>query len=285
MGRSMYDRLLDLWSRLPVDVAPAVYYCERGGSMDMAAEPINAATNLAFILAAVLAACRIWSSTLQGDERRSMYALSGLMALVGVGSALFHTQPISVAKWADIIPIGLFMLAALAMSLRGLIGVSRLLTKVMLVAFLGATGWIVLATRFLPCPAAARLSADDAWWNIACLNGGTAYLPALFAYLAVTVMLVRRHQAARGPFEFGAMAFVAGFAARTVDVVKCPVVMTDGFAITGHALWHVAMALVALATTEGLLRGLTTPRPDAEDRDAGTPDENAITGAAVRSRS
>ena len=67
-------------------------YCERTGA-GFWAEPVNAMTNLAFLVAAV-----------------------------GVGSFLWHTFATPWAEWADVIPIGLFIAVFLASFLRRVAG-------------------------------------------------------------------------------------------------------------------------------------------------------------------
>jgi hypothetical protein len=83
-------------------------YCERlDGSFW--AEPANALTNLAFLVAAVLAAVQVRRGL--GRAPLDLAVLSGLLAVISVGSFLFHTLATGWAGLADTVPIGLFMLA------------------------------------------------------------------------------------------------------------------------------------------------------------------------------
>src|SRR6185369_5412962 len=84
------------------------HYCERT-SPDLDAELVNAFTNAAFLLGARLA----WR--MQGRQPHSAASplIQGLivaMAVVGLGSFLFHTIGTRWAEWGDVIPILVFML-------------------------------------------------------------------------------------------------------------------------------------------------------------------------------
>lgn len=77
-------------------------YCERLGP-GLWAEPLNAITNLAFLLAALIMARRARG---HGLPR----LLAAELALIGAGSSLFHPVAQGWAGLADVIPIVLFSL-------------------------------------------------------------------------------------------------------------------------------------------------------------------------------
>src|SRR5687768_2996924 len=91
-------------------------YCERGADAAFWAEPLNALSNIAF-LAAALAAGRELAGRPTGGRRHFEALLVVLVAVIGVGSFLFHTLATRWAMYADVIPIGLFMLAYWAYTL------------------------------------------------------------------------------------------------------------------------------------------------------------------------
>lgn len=104
-----------------MDFSRRIYgYCERGfypgpGADAFWAEPINAITNLAFIMAAVLGLIVALSA------RRMDGPVSWLILLtfcVGVGSFMFHTYAVVWAAMTDTIPIMLFILSYFAISMR-----------------------------------------------------------------------------------------------------------------------------------------------------------------------
>jgi len=97
---------------LIADISPDMcrsvdHYCERT-SAAFDAEPINALTNLAFLIGALVA----WrlAQGRPGRQDRLITAMIMTMALVGLGSMLFHTVATRWAEWGDVIPILVFML-------------------------------------------------------------------------------------------------------------------------------------------------------------------------------
>jgi hypothetical protein len=79
-------------------------YCERTDPSYWS-EPINAVTNAAFMIAALVMAARVRG---QGLPLASL--LCGLLFVIGIGSFLFHTHAQVWAAMADTIPIVLFSL-------------------------------------------------------------------------------------------------------------------------------------------------------------------------------
>ena len=82
---------------------PVMAYCERTGPAFWA-EPVNALTNAAFLIAAALL-CR--RADVRGDP--PALALAILTGIVGIGSFLFHTLAVHWSMLADVIPIALFI--------------------------------------------------------------------------------------------------------------------------------------------------------------------------------
>lgn len=76
-------------------------YCERLGP-DYWAEPLNALTNAAFVVAALV----MWRRVDGVLER----ALCLILVVIGIGSYLFHTHATAWAGVADVAPIVLFSL-------------------------------------------------------------------------------------------------------------------------------------------------------------------------------
>jgi hypothetical protein len=97
-----------MWS-MPIDL-----YCERL-TPSFWAEPVNAVSNLAFLLAAI-AAFDLWRRAGKGD--RAILALIAVIAAVGFGSFAFHTLATRGAMWLDVIPIGLFIYGYFLLAMR-----------------------------------------------------------------------------------------------------------------------------------------------------------------------
>src|SRR6056297_1606654 len=91
-------------------------YCERLGP-GYWAEPVNALTNLAFLLAALAMAWR-----LRGTGLPLAWAMVVLLALVGLGSFLFHTHAQGWAALADTGAILAFILLYLYAASRDFLG-------------------------------------------------------------------------------------------------------------------------------------------------------------------
>lgn len=95
-------------------------YCERIAP-GFWGEPLNAVTNLAFIIAAAVA----WR-LVRGRGVPELYALTAILFLIGVGSFLFHTFATGWAGAADVLPILAFVLLYLYSANRHLLGMRRI---------------------------------------------------------------------------------------------------------------------------------------------------------------
>jgi Ceramidase len=214
-------------------------YCERGQSGAFWAEPFNAVSNGAFILAAI-AAAMVW--TRQPATRRGMseLALTGLVAVIGTGSFLFHTFATRWSAIADVAPIGLFMVAYLAYALRRYLGFGWIGAGAGLLAFAALTQ----AAFAAPCPAVLEGLVRGG----RCLNGSIGYLPAFAMLLAVGIAAgVRRHAAA--PYLLAsAGVFALSLTARSLDLEVCSASRILGQVRGTHAVWHTlnAVTLVVL---------------------------------------
>src|SRR3546814_19586540 len=95
-------------------------YCERLGPC-LWAEPLNAFTNLAFIVAGIVlvAALRRAGPAVRRDP--AMLGLVLLLFVIGIGSGLFHPFAVAWAALADVIPVALFILLYLYLALRRLV--------------------------------------------------------------------------------------------------------------------------------------------------------------------
>jgi hypothetical protein len=199
-------------------------YCERIGP-GLFAEPVNALSNGAFLLAAaVIASMARARQRLDGGLR----LLVALVAAIGVGSALFHTLANGWALLADLLPILLFQLVFLALYLRRNVGAGGGATALSVGAFL-------VAGQF--CRRFPQL-----------LNGSLAYLPAL----ALLLLLGWHHRrtSRREPLLLlgAAGVFAASLAFRTLDPLVCPVLP-----VGTHFLWHGLNAVVLVLTARSLL--------------------------------
>ena len=142
-------------------------YCERTDP-SFWAEPVNAVSNVAFLIAAAVA---YWQYRRRGLHDWPVAALIAIAAVVGVGSFIFHTVATQGTMLFDVIPIAVFIYSYLLFALRRYLGLSLTLSVVLLVGFAALTF------------AEAALVPHDA------LNGSHAYLPALVATFVVGLLV------------------------------------------------------------------------------------------------
>lgn len=190
-------------------------YCERLGP-GLLAEPFNAATNIAFFLAA----WALWrlakrSSTVTADAG----ILIALIVAIGIGSSLFHTFATRWAHWLDIIPILLFQLAFLWIYARRVVTLRFAATAAFVAAFLV----VALYSREFPH----------------LLNRSLMYAPALFVMLALGVYHWQYQISHRFCLLGAAGTLFVSVFFRTIDQAIC-----EQFPLGTHFLWHLLNAVV-----------------------------------------
>ena len=184
-------------------------YCER---MDASywAEPINAVTNIAFILAALF----MW--------RRSAglplaQALCVVLFAIGVGSFLFHTHATGWAAMTDVVPSVAYILLYIYVANR---------------AFLGLGLWGALGGVALFIPYAGMMV--PAFSLIPGLGSSAGYAPVpLLIYFYALWLKDRAPETAKG-LAIGATILVVSLTFRTIDLPLC-----DGFPMGTHFMWHI----------------------------------------------
>jgi hypothetical protein len=210
-------------------------YCERGQDPSIWAEPLNALSNGAFLVAALVAGRRLAAlppgTAIQRVERLWLGALAVLTAVIGLGSALFHTYATRWALIADVLPITLFMLAYLAYALRAFLGV----------------GWpaivLVLPAFLLTGSAAGRLACSAGDGTTApCLNGSLGYGPALLALVLVGLLARARGPSGRTLLR-AAGVFLVSLTLRTLDQAVCSETTVLGEPRGTHFFWHLLNGL------------------------------------------
>ena len=194
---------------VPIDL-----YCERTDA-SFWAEPANALTNMAFLIAAAAA---FWLWRRAGSRDWPALALIIVVVAVGIGSFAFHTLATRGAVLADVIPIAIFIYGYLLLALRRFL---RLLAGVSVA---------IVVVYAAGAEALSRLAPPDT------LNGSIGYLPALVA-LIVVARAARGH--ARRGLELAVLIFTVSLALRTIDLAVC-----DTFPLGTHFLWHLLNATV-----------------------------------------
>lgn len=212
-------------------------YCERGQDSAFWAEPLNAVSNAAFIIAALVATFELLS---QPKERRGLAegALILIVYVIGVGSFLFHTYATRWAMIADTAPIGLFMLAYVVYALRRYLELPWLLVLLLLGGFIASlhyAGGIQCRPQFLPITAVA---------SARCLNGTVGYAPAFFALVLISGVLLAMRHAAWRPLAAASVVFLSSMTFRTLDFELCRFTHFAGHVTGTHFLWHLLNAVL-----------------------------------------
>jgi len=198
-----------------------VGYCERLSGAFWA-EPLNAVSNAAFLLAALAAFL-----LLRRQRRRDWpsEALTALIAIIGIGSFLFHTMPQRWTLLADVVPIQLFALCYFGLALSRLLRLSPLAAAIGAILFLATC--FGLASVLSPLlPAGMRGSA-----------GYAGFLIGLFG-VALAARL-RGDGATAARIAIAGFVFAASLIFRSLDSVLCGAVP---FGL--HWGWHLLNGLL-----------------------------------------
>lgn len=215
------------------------HYCERGIDPGVWAEPVNAATNAAFVAVGLLALGR---SAADSGRPRNQPTIALFLAVVvvaiGIGSFLFHTLATRWARLADTAPIGVFMLTYLGYALRHFLALSWPLVT-------GGIGGFIVAMW-------AAAGIDCSWLAAAiaqqgpgrCFNGTLGYAPALAVLAGVGLVLQWRRHAAASALLTAAGVLLLSMALRAIDIELCSATRVAGHALGTHFAWHILNAVV-----------------------------------------
>ncbi|WP_432720518.1 ceramidase domain-containing protein [Jeongeupia wiesaeckerbachi] len=193
-------------------------YCERVGS-GLLAEPANLLSNAAFVLAAWLV-WRAWRRSGLGLRRGGdLLLLLALIAIIGIGSGIWHAFATSWALWLDVLPILLFINVYLLAALRrGLDWHWRAV----------AAGWIVF--QLVNQGVAVSLPPTT-------LNGSVFYLPTGLC-LVLLAWAHRRHAPALAQALWqGVAIFGVSLTLRSIDNALC-----TSWPLGTHFAWHLLNA-------------------------------------------
>jgi hypothetical protein len=202
-------------------------YCERTDSA-IWAEPLNALTNLAFLLVALLLAR---DARTQNQLGLGVGLLIIWLVAFGLGSFLFHTFANTITRWLDVLPIALFIVTYLCLYAYSVANQNVAVTAALAGTFMVAAYFSRQFPHFL--------------------NGSLIYAPTVVLLVAVSgfhwlngkrdlVLLM----AAIGVFTL-ALVF------RTIDTIVCP-----WWPVGTHFLWHLCTALTLLLATKALIVNL-----------------------------
>jgi hypothetical protein len=202
-------------------------YCERTGP-GLLAEPVNAITNLAFLLAA-LASWRL--AKRQNVLSADIWLLIGLMAAIGIGSGLFHTFATGWSQVLDILPILLFQVAYLWIYGRRMIGMG--------------TGWLIASVVLLISAGMLGRQFPDL------LNRSLIYAPALILLVSLGIYHYRHAVIQPALLLQATGVFLLSLTMRTMDQAVC-----SWLPMGTHYFWHLLNGLLVYLIVRGLLVNL-----------------------------
>lgn len=189
-------------------------YCERLGP-GYWAEPVNAVTNLAFLLAAAI----MWPRMRDLSLARAMVAV---LAIIGVGSFLFHTHANRLTSVMDVVPIAGFILLYVFAAGRDLLGLRGWQAGLSAVAFLPYAGVTV-----------------PLWALVPGLGSSAGYAPVPVLILLYAGLLRRSAPATAKGLAVGAGVLVVSLTFRTLDAPLCAA-NPRGL----HFIWHILNAVM-----------------------------------------
>ena len=201
-------------------------YCERL-SADFWAEPINAITNAAFIIAGIMA---IIVARRHNALNGATLWLAALILMIGTGSFLFHTFATRWAMLTDVIPIMIYKVSFLIIYARRVVKASWPITAGLVAGFF-ALGYI-----FGQMP--------QEW-----LNGSLSYAPAFLYIGGFGVYHLMTKKNAPWALLAAAVTFAVSLTFRSLDMAMC-----EAIPMGIHFMWHVLNGVVLYLTLYGLIR-------------------------------
>ena len=207
-------------------------YCERAGDASLLAEPLNAATNLFFIAAAIFVALLILQLPPTPLRRRGDFWLLALALFsIGIGSGLWHLMPSGKTVLMDVIPITIFIHVYLLAVLR----------RLLVLRWLAVFGWWL--SYLIVSVAAQMILPPDT------LHGTVMYLPTYLTIILLSHAVYCKHPTTgRSLFAMVAL-WTISLIFRTVDLEVC-----QAFPTGTHFLWHILNAYMLYGLSLILIR-------------------------------
>lgn len=202
-------------------------YCERLGP-GLWAEPVNALSNAGFIAAGWLAWRRLGPQA-PGELR----LLAALIALIGVGSFIFHTTATVATAYLDSGFIALYLVAHVCVWLARVHGLPWRR------AWLGAPGFVLFA---------GAVSAAVISLHLHALNSDVAmYVSAWLALLLMTAASLPRSRSVAAGLALTLVCFTLSLTLRQLDLPLC-----ESWPLGTHFLWHLINALALWCSLKAL---------------------------------
>ncbi|MBO9474917.1 ceramidase domain-containing protein [Shimia sp. R10_1] len=190
-------------------------YCERMGPAFWA-EPVNAVTNAAFVLAALWMWGRLRDMPAGGGKTLAR-TLCVILALIGIGSFLFHTYATRWAGVADVAPIAIYVLLYIYAANRHYWRLRPLWASVATLGFFPYAALTIPLFSQLPL-----------------LGVSAAYMPVPVMILGYAFALRGRLPGVARGLAIGGGILLASLTFRSLDMPMC-----EAVPFGTHFMWHV----------------------------------------------
>lgn len=208
---------------------PADIYCERMNA-GFWAEPVNAISNVAFLLAAIF---------LLANRQQPARLLGTLIILIGIGSFLFHTFANRLTGFLDVFFIGVYLVTYAWLWPKWVRGSGRLAQSISVIMLLLSIALAMLSVATL----------EHIWPD---LPPGS-YLGAWFYLIGLATQCATDRQRAGFWLWTTAGLFLVSMTARQLDMPLC-----EDLGGT-HWIWHAMNAVVLFTSARALVVGATQP--------------------------
>ncbi len=203
-------------------------YCERL-EPGLWAEPLNALTNISFIIAAFCA-------VLYARRRDALDWRSGLLVFlvccIGVGSTLFHTFATKLTMLSDVLPILFYQITFILLY-------SCYVMRWPYIKIVGLfVGFVILTVIFENVPAHI-------------LNGSLSYAPSILYIIGFGLWHYKYAHEGKAVLLVAALTFAVSLTFRSIDMAVCEVIE-----IGTHFMWHILNGVVLCLTTCGFISGV-----------------------------
>lgn len=240
-GASLFERLTQT-----MDI-----YCERT-SLDFWAEPLNAWTNGAFLIAAALILPRLWAIEGRREAKHLVTPTRVLLVelvAIALGSFAFHTYATPLAGLADVGSIAAFIFTFLAAYLGRVLGLRPVAVVAICVGVFAASIGLPGLLRLTPVPGFIA-----------------TYFPPTLAAVALGVIAMQRNLGGGQYLVGGAVLFVVSMIVAALDRPLCP-----DFPWGTHFIWHILNAGVLYLMLLGLLATVATHPAENPGRERDRP--------------
>jgi hypothetical protein len=216
--------------------APLDLYCERF-EPGLFAEPWNAASNLAFVLAGVWLLANLPRLTAPRKAHWTLEVLAGLIILIGICSAAFHTFATVWAQAMDVGSIAAFIYFFMIVFARQVLDIGWNLAWMAAPAFWGFG--TIITGPFGP----------------GAFNGSVTYFPALAGLAMIAGSLQFQRRGGVTWFAGAAGLLLVSIWLRTMDLAWC-----ERWPWGTHWAWHLINSLVLTLAVIGIVKATTRRR-------------------------